>query len=1395
LERICLKALAKRVTERYPTARDLADDLRHFLEKGTPSPSGSADEAGSAPVSPASSSASRVNPRPIKVVPKGLRAFDAGDADFFLELLPGPRDRDGLPDSLRFWKTRIEEADSDRTFPVALIYGPSGCGKSSLIKAGLLPRLADQVRAVYIEATPEATEGRLLNGLRKRCPDLPSDLGLVDALAALRRGRGIPPGEKVLLVIDQFEQWLHAHPGDDNLELVQALRQCDGGQVQAVVLVRDDFGMAATRFMHALEVPIVDAHNFATVDLFDARHARKVLAEFGRAFGALPDDLGAFTREQDRFLDQAVARLAQDGKVVPVRLALFAEMVRAKPWTAATLKAVGGAEGIGITFLEETFGHRVANPEHRRHRQAARAVLKALLPEQGADIKGHMRTEQELLQASGYAHRPAEFPAVLHILDSELRLVTPTDPAGLVEEDGQSEPGSNSGRFYQLTHDFLVPALRDWLTQKQRETRRGRAELRLATRAALWCAAPEKRHLPSWREWVGIRLWTHRRNWSPAQRRMMRAADRHHLLHSWTRLFVLVLIGWASFEAIGYLSAFFVINAFRTSMANQEQIIRDLYPFRRWAKPMLKDTIGDDSPDAEAFAKCAGILLKLYPEETDYVCSRFVKASYSNYKPLRKALQPYHSLISEVLWKKLEDPQSPTEERSRAAFFLFPRERTNPRWSRVGYRERYEVVRALVGVVPSEDFTPDELKNIPLWPHPYSGKDPLVSSAFVESLAAIVYDRHQYTEVRNRAMALLVPFNLAQPEVAARLWTVVNNPAMEMRQRCQAAIALMLAYDTADPRWNALSQDVRNEVAAILAETNTNWLSSVPLLNPVVIKPLVDIARDDKRPQDHRIGALRLLSQFHDAPFLKDRTPFKLLVDIIRDNKVIESYRIGASKLLGQFQDIPCELFAEVVLTGTSDDRNLYYPEFWLSRLLPHQKEATQLMERELKRKAVPGASEQVREALANRQANAALALLWFGKPEPMLSLLQPNPDPQVRTDLIQGKIPHWFAHNRLPQEKSESIKRALILCLAQRWADMISFHALFSWDQLGLYRNQSSFFLAHASLDLTSHLVQLYRDDPDPGIHSAVDFLFSQLRENGPPMRGIDHTLLSERAVNGRRWYINRAGHTLAVVPGSVEFLMGSPVNEPGRNDNETLHRCRIPRAFAIATKEVTVQQFQRFLQANPGIHHPFPEKDHPDANHPVTSLTWFEAAQYCRWLSEQEGILEDQMCYPPVPQIREGMQLPADYLERTGYRLPTEAEWEFACRAGSVTKRAYGSSDQLLGKYAWYAKGPPRPKDGPPPVHKVGELMPNDLGMFDMYGNAGEWCQDRLLPYPQGKGPIPEDREDTILVIIDDQLRVLRGGSAASPASELRSAFRTGARPSQAVPLAGLRVARSYR
>jgi hypothetical protein len=313
---------------------------------------------------------------------------------------------------------------------------------------------------------------------------MPSDIGLVESISMIRKGRALPQGTKLLVVLDQFEQWLHSNRGEQGTELVSALRQCDGGLVQAVVMVRDDFWLAASRFMQELEIRAIEGENSSLVDLFDVRHAKKVLAAFGRAYGALPEEPNSFGDDHVAFLERAVSDITEDGKVVPVRLALFAEMVKGRPWTPATLKHVGGSRGVGVTFLEETFCSRAAPAEHRLHQAAARAVLSFLLPGRGADIKGHMRPYEELLEASGYADMPDKFDDLLRILDGELRLISPADPGSSPLPDG-TQKATPGRRHFQLTHDYLVHSLREWLYRKQSETRRGRAEIRLARRGPL----------------------------------------------------------------------------------------------------------------------------------------------------------------------------------------------------------------------------------------------------------------------------------------------------------------------------------------------------------------------------------------------------------------------------------------------------------------------------------------------------------------------------------------------------------------------------------------------------------------------------------------------------------------------------------------------------------------------------------------------------------------------------------------------------------------------------------------------------------------------------------------------------------------------------------------------
>src|SRR5262249_922492 len=149
-------------------------------------------------------------------------------------------------------------------------------------------------------------------------------------------------------------------------------------------------------------------------------------------------------------------------------------------------------------------------------------------------------------------------------------------------------------------------------------------------------------------------------------------------------------------------------------------------------------------------------------------------------------------------------------------------------------------------------------------------------------------------------------------------------------------------------------------------------------------------------------------------------------------------------------------------------------------------------------------------------------------------------------------------------------------------------------------------------------------------------------------------------------------------------------------------------------------------FLRFRKG--HAFNQEVAPTHNCPVNSVTWYDAAAYCNWLSEQEKIPPEERCYEPNArgEYAEGMKIRAKHLERTGYRLPTEVEWEYACRAGTDTGFSFGEVEELLPKYAWFYDNSLRRS------HPVATLRPNDLGLFDMHGNTMEWCRDKYKAIP---------------------------------------------------------------
>jgi formylglycine-generating enzyme required for sulfatase activity/tetratricopeptide (TPR) repeat protein len=440
-----------------------------------------------------------------------------------------------------------------------------------------------------------------------------------------------------------------------------------------------------------------------------------------------------------------------------------------------------------------------------------------------------------------------------------------------------------------------------------------------------------------------------------------------------------------------------------------------------------------------------------------------------------------------------------------------------------------------------------------------------------------------------------------------------------------------------------------------------------------------------------------------------------------------------------------------------------------------------------------PVVEEEVKDRLAERQARAAVALVRLGHADEVWPRLQHSPDPRLRSFLVNWLSPLGAEGNaviaallpprpavrgeggRRPGEASSmdailfhpetSIRRALILVLGTYGPDRLS---------------------PDERQPLIARLLDLYEHDPDAGIHGAAEWTLRQWNQPAK-LQEIDARLKGKDR-GGRRWFINGQGQTFVLVEGRVEFRMGSPPNESDRHANERPHRRVIPRRFALADKEVSVEQYQRFVKDHPqfGLTQSDLDRYSPDPTGPMVGVTWYGAAAYCNWLSHQEGLPEDQWCY----QLNErkaydrGMIIPANVLQRRGYRLPAEAEWEYACRAGAMTSRSYAHSVDLLGKYAWFIA------NSHEHAWPGGSLKPNDLGLFDMLGNVYEWCQERAAVYQPGRMESPS------YDIIDDTPRLLRGGAFTDRPASVRSAYRgrIWVAPTGRLINYGFRLARTY-
>jgi len=243
-----------------------------------------------------------------------------------------------------------------------------------------------------------------------------------------------------------------------------------------------------------------------------------------------------------------------------------------------------------------------------------------------------------------------------------------------------------------------------------------------------------------------------------------------------------------------------------------------------------------------------------------------------------------------------------------------------------------------------------------------------------------------------------------------------------------------------------------------------------------------------------------------------------------------------------------------------------------------------------------------------------------------------------------------------------------------------------------------------------------------------------------------------------------NSVAFEMVPIPGGT-YLMGSPASEPGRQADESPQHPVTIKPFWMGKCEVTWDEYDRFrkelavdapeenekkLKANAdavtGPTKPYADETfgHGREGNAVLAITYHAAVEYCRWLSAKTGKV---------------------------YRLPTEAEWEWAARAGTTTAYSFGDDPAKLGEYAWYDK------NSDDAAHKVGQKKANPWGLHDMYGNVAEWCVDHYKKEYYSKFPLDKATIEPVLLPTGTRYSyVVRGGSWTDPADMCRSATRRG-------------------